>query len=130
MKSLKPPTQEKLEKLKSNIRLFYPNAQGSDELLNYLIVKIWEDVLIYIHCDEMPGDLEATVEEMVLDNLQTYRWLDSATEIEDGRIKEISEGDVTIKRLTDEEALKIKASLKGGTISFKYKLNSYRRFKR
>lgn len=130
MKSLKPPTQEKLKRLKSNIRLFYPNAQGSDELLNYLIVKIWEDVLIYIHCDEMPEDLEATVEEMVLDNLQTYRWLDSATEIEDGRIKEISEGDVTIKRLTDEEALKIKASLKGGTISFKYKLNSYRRFKR
>ena len=126
MKNLKPPTPSELKKLRNNLLLFYPQEDNQSPTIDYLIQKVWDDVLIYCHLEEMPEDLHGTIEQMVLENLQTFRWLDNKEDIEDGNIKEISEGDVTIKKVTDGEAMKMKASLSGGLIPYYYKLNSYR----
>lgn len=128
-KTLNPPSNERLNQIKNNLLIFYPDVEEDNAIINYLIKKTWDDVLIYCHLTDMPEDLDGTVEDMVMTNLQTYRWLDKQEDIEDGRIKEITEGDVTVKKLTDEEALKISASLKGQEVPYLYKLNSYRRNK-
>lgn len=121
-----PPTEEQLKELKNKVLIFYPESSDSP-IIDYLINKSWLDILIYCHLEDMPWPLHDTVVEMVLENLATYRWLDNKEDIEDGRIKELSEGDVTIKRLTDEEALKLNASTYNSVVPYYYKLNSYRR---
>lgn len=129
LKTLNPPTNEQLNVVRSNLLNFYPEVEEGDAILNHLIMKVWDDVLIYCHLIDMPEDLLGTVEDMVLDNLLTYRWFDKREDIDNGRIKEITEGDVSIKKLTDDEARRINASLKGKEVSYLYKLNAYRRNK-
>lgn len=121
-----PPTEEQLKELRNKVLIFYPESSDSP-IIDYLINKSWLDILIYCHLEDMPWPLHDTVVEMVLENLATYRWLDNKEDIEDGRIKELSEGDVTIKRLTDEEALKLNASTYNSVVPYQYKLNSFRR---
>lgn len=124
---LSQPSQEKLNELRDRLGLLLPRVEDNPLLVDFLLKKVWEDILIYCHIEDLPEELENTLIEMVFSNLTTYRWLDTQEDIEDGRIKEISEGDLTIKKLTTEEASKINASVKGISIPYQYKLNSFRR---
>lgn len=127
--TLSQPTPEKLNEIKSSLAVLLPRAGDAknDALVEFVIKKVWDDILIYCHLVDFPDALTNTLVEMVFSNMTTYRWLDTQQEVEDGRIKEISEGDVSIKRLTSEEAQKISNTTKGMSIDYYYKLNSYRR---
>lgn len=103
-----------------------------DHILETIIEFAYDSIIIYCHLeyDEFPPMLYTTLIFMCYDYLRRGGWLKSEDDIEDGKIKSIREGDVTVQMATDMEIQAFLQSDSSVMSSYYYKLNSFRRFQK
>lgn len=129
------------KKIAKTISLHLPNYsfdtefETIDPLAEFAIESVFDEVINYCNFNdhnEVPDQLLNTMSLMAIDYLNSISSTagKSDQEIEDGSIKSVKEGDVTVTRLSLAEQLKIIASIPSPIGNYKRNLNGFRRLKR
>ncbi|MFS1193757.1 hypothetical protein [Enterococcus lactis] len=128
MENLQKLIQKLLPKLKQLLKIPSDDTK-TDEILNFALETEIFDALNYCNLQELPLELENTVVMMARDLLESTQLLLSTEEMNEGRIKSITEGDFTITKSTSGEL--IAAMMKSPSFSQNYedRLNSFRKFR-